>query len=77
MMVRMAATIVPRRGLSENAAPLCWFKITQANNRHAAAGASQPSKFAACGRAAGRGKSRRLSRAEGRRGIQERNCVSN
>src|SRR5438552_15209768 len=57
--------------------PLRWLKVTKIINKQTVAGASQPS---ANGRsrlaATGRANRRALSPADGRRGVQERNCVS-
>src|SRR5437867_9274337 len=57
--------------------PLRWLKVTNMTSRHTVAGASQPRLMSRSRRAAaGREKRRALSPGEGRRGVQERNGVS-
>jgi len=51
-------------------------KKPMVNSTHAAAGASEPTIQAAPGATRDVPNSRRLSRADGRRGRKERNCVS-
>ncbi len=57
---------------------LCWLKSTQRSSNAAVAGGSQLKRKDGAGSSAGNGwrKRRRLSLAEGRRGTQERNCIS-
>jgi|SRR5579883_1438036 len=62
----------------ESAWLLCWLKRTQSSSIAAVAGGSQlhrkePGEVSCSW---GRPKSRRLSLPEGRRGAQERNCIS-
>jgi len=57
---------------------LCWLKSTHKSSSAAVAGGSQLNRNAGSGASSGNGwaKSLRLSLAEGRRGAQERNCIS-
>lgn len=57
---------------------LCWLKSTHRSSSAAVAGGSQLKRKVGSGSSSGNGwaKSFRLSLAEGRRGAQERNCIS-
>src|SRR5437879_8348677 len=58
-------------------APSRWLKLTNRSNKPSVAGASQPKANGRPGAwEAGAANNRALSPADGRRGVQERNCVS-
>src|SRR6266566_6845158 len=85
----MTATIGLAPEPPETIAPLGWWKNAHSSAKAAAAGASQPRlnagdtwpdtgcRIMAAATASGLPNRRRLIFSEGRRGAQERNCLSN